>query len=136
MSNDYNLPVRSTARPILRVLATVAIVCLIVWTYYKLIHVNPTTAGFTFLLAVLVVSAAWGLTYAVFMAVISTVAYNYFFFPPLLKFTIADPQNWVALFAFLVTAIIASQLSEKARREALHSNQRRREVERLYAFSQ
>jgi two-component system sensor histidine kinase KdpD len=68
--------------------------------------------------------------------VVATLAYNYFFLEPVLRFTIADPQNWVALFAFLVTAIIASQLAERARREALQSNQRRQEVERLYAFSQ
>jgi two-component system sensor histidine kinase KdpD len=82
------------------------------------------------------VSAAWGLRYAIFMAILAAVAYNYFFLPPLFRFSIADPQDWVALFAFLLTAIIASELSERARRESLQANQRRREVERLYAFSQ
>jgi two-component system sensor histidine kinase KdpD len=114
----------------------VVIDAVIVWFYFKHVHVNPTTVGFTFLLAILVVSANWGLRYALFMAVVATLAYNYFFLPPLLHFTIADPQNWVALVVFLITALIASQLSERARREALQSNQRRQEVERLYAFSQ
>ena len=50
--------------------------------------------------------------------------------------TIADPQNWVALFAFLVTAIIASQLAERARQEAQRANERRGEAELLYKFSQ
>ncbi|HZU41092.1 MAG TPA: DUF4118 domain-containing protein [Terriglobales bacterium] len=104
--------------------------------YFRWIHVNPTTVGFTFLLAVLIISAVWGLRYAIFMALLATAAFNYFFLPPVLHFTIADPQNWVALLTFLVTAIIASQLSERARREAVESNQRRREVERLYSFSQ
>ena len=113
-----------------------AIVVAIVWIFFRLIHVNPTTVGFIFLLAVLAVSAAWGLRVALFMAVVATPSYNYFFLPPLLKFTIADPQNWVSLLAFLATAIIGSHLSERARREALQSNQRRHEVERLYAFSQ
>ena len=125
-----------TAQPILRFAAVIAIDLTIVWVYFKAIHVNPTTVGFTFLLAILVVSASWGLQYAIFMAVVATLAYNYFFLPPLLRFTIADPQNWVALFAFLITAIIASHLAERVRREALQSNQRRHEVERLYAFSQ
>ncbi len=124
------------AQPILRFAAVVAIDLIIVWVYFKAIHVNPTTVGFTFLLAILVVSATWGLQYAISMAVVATLAYNFFFLPPLLRFTIADPQHWVALFAFLITAIIASHLSERARREALQSNQRRQEVERLYAFSQ
>jgi len=111
-------------------------VCVTTAIYFLWLHVNPTTVGFTFLLAILVVSAVWGLRYAIFMAILSTLAYNYFFLPPLFRFTIADPQNWVALFAFLFTAIIASELSERVRREALQSNQRRREVERLYTFSQ
>src|SRR6185369_6772412 len=62
--------------------------------------------------------------------------FNYFFLFPVGTFTIEDPQNWVALAAFLVTAVVASQLSERARREAINANERRREVERLYAFSQ
>jgi len=128
--------VNKAAQQALRFAAVVAIDFLIVWIYFKEIHVNPTTVGFTFLLAILVVSANWGLQCAIFMAIVATLAYNYFFLPPLLRFTIADPQNWVALFAFLITAILASQLSERARREALQSNQRRQEVERLYAFSQ
>lgn len=109
---------------------------LVIFVYSKWVHVNPTTVGFTFLLIVLIVSASWGLRYAIFVALLATAGYNYFFLPPLYQFTIADPQNWVALFAFLFTAVVASELSEKARREAAQSNQRRSEVERLYAFSQ
>ena len=121
---------------ILRFGIAVAVDFLIVWVYFSLIQVNQTTVGFTFLLGILVVAAAWGLWCAIFMSLLATLVYNFFFFPPVLQFTIADPQNWVALFTFLVTAIIASQLSERARREAQHANQRRRELERLYAFSQ
>jgi len=113
-----------------------AIDLLIVLAYLKLIHVNQTTVGFTFLLAILVISAAWGLSCAIYMSVISTLSYNYFFLPPVFTLTISDPQNWIALFTFLVTAVLASQLSERARRQALEANQRRREVDRLYAFSQ
>ena len=123
------------ARRILQFVIATAIDFLIVVVCFKL-HVNQTTVGFTFLLAILAVAAAWGLTCAIYMSVVATLAYNYFFLPPILKFTIADPQNWVALFTFLVTAVLASQLSERARRQALEANQRRHEVERLYAFSQ
>jgi two-component system, OmpR family, sensor histidine kinase KdpD len=121
---------------ILRFAASAAIVSAVIFIYSRWLHVNPTTVGFTFLLVVLVVSASWGLRYAIFVAILATAGYNYFFLPPLYQFTIADPQNWVALFAFLFTAVVASELSERARREAAQSNQRRSEVERLYAFSQ
>ena len=104
--------------------------------YRRLLHVNPTTSALSFLLVVLVVSATWGLRQAVVTSLLATLAFNYFFLPPVGTFNISDPQNWVAMFAFLATAVIASQLSERARREAENANVRRREVERLYGFSQ
>jgi two-component system sensor histidine kinase KdpD len=100
------------------------------------LHVNHTTVALMFLVAVLLVSAYWGLRYAIVLAVGATAAFNLFFLPPVGTFTIADPQNWVALFAFLVTALVASNLAERARREAEQSKQRRRDVERLYGLSQ
>ncbi len=127
---------RAADNQILRFVISAAVVCAITAVFFRWVHVNPATVGFTFLLVILVVSAAWGLRYAIFVAIFCTLAYNYFFLPPLLHFTIADPQNWVALFAFLFTAVIGSELSERARREAFKANQRRREVERLYAFSE
>jgi two-component system, OmpR family, sensor histidine kinase KdpD len=112
------------------------IIALIVVVYRAFMHLNPATVGFTLLLAVLIISAAWGLRYAIFFSIVATLAYNFFFLPPLGKFAIADPQNWVALAAFLFTAVIASQLAERARSEALSANRRRGELEQLYAFSQ
>jgi two-component system, OmpR family, sensor histidine kinase KdpD len=60
---------------------------------------------------------------------------NFFFFPPVGTFTIADPQNWVALFSFLATSLIASRLSAMAKRQALEATERQQDVERLYTFS-
>jgi two-component system sensor histidine kinase KdpD len=97
---------------------------------------NPTTVAMTLLLVVLAISAAWGLRLAIVTSVIATAAFNFFFLPPLYTFTIVDPQNWASLFAFLVTAIIGSQLSERAREEARKALEREQEVERLYDFSQ
>src|SRR4029078_1124367 len=114
----------------------VVLVVAVVAFYRHVIQVNTTTVALTFLLAVLVISAYWGFWYAAFLAVISTLAFNFYFLPPFRTFTIADPQNWVALFAFLATAVVSSQLSEQARRQTANANQRRREIEHLYAFSQ
>lgn len=100
------------------------------------LHVNPATVAPTFLVGVLLASAYWGLRYAIVLAVGATAAFNFFFLPPVGTFTIADPQNWVALFAFLVTALVASNLAERARSEAEGAQQRRLEVERLYGLSQ
>jgi len=109
---------------------------LVAQVYRHFVHVNPTTVALTFLLMVLWVAAYWGFRFSVFLAVLATLAFNYYFLPPVGTFTVADPQNWVALFAFLVTAGIASELADRARRQTADAVQRRRDVERLYAFSQ
>ena len=123
------------AQVLWRVLACTALVFAVV-LLYRQVHVNPTTVAMTYLLVVLAVSAVWRLRYAVMTAVIAMLCFNFFFLPPVGTFTIADPQNWVALFAFLAAAVIASELAERAHRNADIAIQRRREVDRLYAFSQ
>jgi len=127
---------RPLEHPIIRFTICAAILAALVFVYVRWIHVNPATVGFSMLLVVLLISATWGLRYSLFTALVAAVVYNYFFLPPLYRFTIADPLNWMALFTFLVTAIVASQLSERARRGTLYAHQRRREVEQLYSLSQ
>jgi two-component system sensor histidine kinase KdpD len=78
--------------------------------------VNPTTAGFVYLITILLIAARWGLRESVVASIAATLCFNYFFFPPVGTFHIEDPQNWIALSAFLVTSLVASQLSEMARR--------------------
>ena len=107
----------------------------IVLFYSHVLRVNQTTVALSFLLAILAVSAVWGIAVSAFMSIAAMLAFNYYFLPPIGTLTIADPQNWVALFAFLVTSITGSQLSSRIRKEADEAHQRRREVERLYRFS-
>jgi two-component system sensor histidine kinase KdpD len=95
-----------------------------------------TTVVLAYLLCVLISSALWGLGVSVFMSAIATLTLDYYFFPPVGRFTISDPQDWASLFAFLITSVIGSELSARARREAEESNRRRTEIERLYEFSQ
>jgi two-component system sensor histidine kinase KdpD len=113
-----------------------ALVGCIVIVYSRLIHVNPTTVALTFLLGILFVANRLGLRYSVYMSVLAALAFNLEFLPPIGTLTIADSQNWVALFAFLISGVLASHLSERVRREAREADRRRREVERLYDFSQ
>ena len=116
----------------------VATILLISMTYIfsRIFHVNQTTAALSFLLAILAVSAVWGMVVSVYMSVSAMLLFNFYFLPPVGTFTISDPQNWVALFAFLFTSIMGSQLSARIRKEADTAHGRRREVERLYEFSQ
>lgn len=119
-----------------RYLASALIVALIVFVFFRVLRVNDTTVALTLLLAVLFIAARWGLANAIFTSVIATLALNFFFLPPIGKFTVADPENWLALTAFLVTALVSSRLSERARQEAAEARQQRSDLERLYDFSQ
>ena len=80
-----------------RYAAALAAVLVITYFYLHTHRFNVTTVAFTYLLAILGVSTLWGLSVSVFMSLAATLAYNYFFLPPVGTFTIADPQNWVAL---------------------------------------
>lgn len=120
----------------LRFAAALAIVFGISIFYRHVLAVNPTTVALTFLLAILAVSTVWGIAVSVFMSIVAMLAFNFYFLPPVGTFTVADPQNWVALFAFLVVSVLASHLSTRARQQAKDAAQRRREIEKLYAFSQ
>ncbi len=106
----------------------------IVSVYRWLDPANRTTIALTLLLLVLLL-ARWGLRYAVVTSLAATVCYNFYFLPPVGTLTIADPQNWLTLFAFLVTSVIGSRLAEQARREAEQARIRQEELELLYRLS-
>jgi PAS domain S-box-containing protein len=89
---------------------------------------NDTTVALAYLLVVLLVATAWGPWPALTASAIGTLCFNFFFLPPVYTFTIADPQNWVALGAFLVTALTAGQLSELAKRRAAEAAAVRQET--------
>src|SRR5215471_4757982 len=97
--------------------------------------VNPTTVALSLLLVILFAAAAHGIGSAILASIAGMLCFNFFFLPPFGTFTIHDPQNWVALIAFLVTATIASQLSSAARKRTREAEKSREEVWRLYQLS-
>jgi two-component system, OmpR family, sensor histidine kinase KdpD len=119
----------------LRLLASLAGVALLTFAGYRLLPVNATTIGFAYLLFVLIIASAWGFFEASVASVAAMLTFNFFFLPPVGRFTITDPQNWVALFSFLITALIASRLSAEVKRRALDAVERKQDLERLYTFS-
>src|SRR5437867_5131778 len=119
-----------------RLCASLLIVSGITFLYRRIVtEVNSTTIALTLLLAILGIATEWGLLEAIVSSVAGMLSFNFFFLPPVGTFTIADPQNWVALFAFLVTAVVASQLSASAKKRAFEAMRRQQEVERLYELS-
>lgn len=120
---------------LLRYLTVLSAVAAVTLVDFKLAHVNSATAAFTFLLLILAIATRVGLKESITASLASVLAYNFYFLPPIGTLTIADPQNWVALFAFLATAMTASQLSSSAKREADEARARQQELQRMYDFS-
>jgi two-component system sensor histidine kinase KdpD len=94
--------------------------------------VSPTTAALALLLVVVGAATLARLRTATAVAVLAMLTLNFFFLPPVGGFTIADPQNWIALFAFLIVAVVASNLSAAAQERAREAIASRNEVTRLF----
>lgn len=125
----------SLSQSVLRCLALAGAVLVIQHLYRNILHVNDTTAALTFLVLVQFVALRWGLLFSIYLSIVCSLVYDYFFLPPIGTFTITDTRNWVALGVFLASAFLVSNLSEAEYRQAEISETRRKEMERLYEFS-
>ncbi|MDQ3753469.1 MAG: DUF4118 domain-containing protein [Acidobacteriota bacterium] len=95
-------------------------------------RLNQTTIALALLLVVLFTATWRGSRPALVNSVFGAVCFNFFFLPPYGTLSIADPQNWIALSAFAITAITAGWLSAYAKRRAEEAESRQAEIERLY----
>src|SRR5215467_14263601 len=62
-------------------------------------------------------------------------AYNFFFMSPLYTFTVGDPENVLALFFFLIVAVIVGNLTARTRAQVVTARARAKNTAELYAFS-
>jgi len=104
-------------------IATVTLICAPLHN-----HLDNATVALSLLLVVLLVATRSGSRPALLASALGVLCFNFFFLPPLYTFTIADSQNWIALGAFLVTAITAGQLSELAKRRAAEAEAAKKET--------
>ncbi len=110
-------------------------VALVTYLGYAVVPVNATSVGFAYVVLVLTVATVCGFVESVITSFVATLTFNYYFLPPVGRLTIADPQNWVALFSFLATSLVASRLSAEAKRRTKDALGSKQDVERLYTFS-
>ncbi len=119
-----------------RLAAALAVVALVTLTLRHWLQLsNAATVSTTYLMVVLVVAATSRLWVAVVTSIVSMLCLNFFFLPPVHTFTIADPQNWIALFAFLAVSLVASNLSAVASARTHEAVGRRDELARLFDLS-
>jgi K+-sensing histidine kinase KdpD len=118
----------------LGIVATLAAVAAGTLLVYPLKSVAPVVSlGIVYLPAILLISIVWGLRLGLLASVASAAAFNFFQIPPLHRFTIADEENWVALAAFAIAAILSSTVAELARARAVEAERRREEADRALA---
>jgi two-component system sensor histidine kinase KdpD len=70
-----------------------------------------------------------------FAAILSALAYNFFFIPPVSTFTIAAPHEVFGLFVFVVAALIAGGLASRLGEQATTASRRAAATQSLYDFS-
>ena len=99
------------------------------------LHFNSATVGFLFLLIVVSVAILCGFWQATVVSILACACLDYFFYPPVLVFTIADPQDWVALGAFEISALVVSRLSSKEQRNSTEVRLQRTAMEQLYELN-
>lgn len=110
-------------------------VAVVTIAYSRLLVVNASTVGFSFLIVVLGIATMSGFWISATVALAAMLCFNFYFLPPIGLFTIAEPENWVALFTFLLTALVASHLSDRAQKQAAEARRHQLETEQLYALS-
>jgi two-component system sensor histidine kinase KdpD len=104
----------------MRVVVSIAAIGGVTGAIFGLKSVAPVLSlGILYLFAVLPVAIFFGLVYALAVSILSMLAFNFFFLPPLHTLALTDSGNWIALAVFVVTAVVVSELATRARRRAL-----------------
>lgn len=126
---------RRRSAPIAAV-ASVAAVIVVTGAIFALRTFVPVLSlGVLYVFAVLPVAVLYGLAFALPVSVLSMLALNWFFLPPMHTFTLADRRNWAALVVYLGTAVVVSELAAGMRRRADEARQREREAQLLAEVS-
>ena len=93
------------------------------------------TLGMVYALGVVIVAIVWGFWLAAATSVVSVVAFDFFHIPPIFSLTPTSAGDVVAFATYLVLAVLASTVAERARTDVAEAYQRRRESERFFNLS-
>jgi two-component system, OmpR family, sensor histidine kinase KdpD len=129
------MPLRVNSRDVFRWLAA-TLVAACAAALMAALRASAAMAGMVFLLLVVCFATLAGRWLALYVAILCALLFDYFFLPPLHSFWIAGAQGWVAMFTFAAGCVVVNRVAERARRQNRQAEQRREDVERLYALSQ
>ncbi|HLK19759.1 MAG TPA: adenylate/guanylate cyclase domain-containing protein [Bryobacteraceae bacterium] len=131
------LPANAHLRGAARIVAAVAVVCaLLLIEFHFHSALRNTTVTYTLLLAILVFAIRWDRAETIAASVAASLGFLYFFQEPAYTLKANDPESYVAVAGFLITAIVVSQTALNARKRAAEALARKRETEQLYELGQ
>src|SRR5579859_3094312 len=84
-----------------------------------------------YLLVVLALATTRSLYAAILASLIAFLSFDYFIVPPLYTFVIYRVEEWIALFVFLIAAILTGYLASALRRQVLQAARNARELARI-----
>jgi two-component system sensor histidine kinase KdpD len=111
-------------------------ITLFVTTVLVLMHADSGTAGILYLVLVVWAATLAGRAVSIYLAIIVSFLFDYYFLEPLHSLGLSGFQSWLAMTAFVVSCIIVGRVAERARKQTRQAEQRREDVERMYALSQ
>ena len=93
-------------------------------------HLYPTIPNISivYLLVILALASIRGRYAALLASVVAFLSFDFFLVPPLYTFVISRWEDWIALFVFLVTALITSQLAIVSRQNVEQARMREHEA--------
>src|SRR5579863_5516924 len=99
------------------------------------LRVNESSAGFLYLLLVVIIALRLGFGAATVTSLLAVNCLNYYFVQPILTFRIADRADWVALITFELTALVVSRLSTQVQQQARIARHQSSDRQKLYQLS-
>ena len=100
------------------------------------LHFNIAAASLCFLLSIVLISLAGDFRASCVVSLLALGSLDYFFTSPILSFRVNNPTNILALFCFLVTALVITRLVSNVRDRAKLSNAQQHKTQQLYEVAQ
>lgn len=123
-------------RRTLHLSSAIAIVCAILIIEFRFHGLHNVTVTSSLLLAILYFAVRWDRLETIAASVVAALGFLLYFQPPIGSFKASDPQSYIAVAGFLITAIVVSQTALTARQRAAEALERKAETDRLYELGQ
>ena len=101
-----------------------------------LVHADASTSGILYLVLVVWASTLTGPGFSMAMAISASLEFDYFFIEPRYSISISGFHEWLVMIEFVASCVVVGRVAERARRQTRAAEQRREDVERLFALSQ